>query len=121
MRFLLIAFALLMLPSVSQAQPLSQSMAQCSGLFHGVGKMMSDPARAEKLDKAGMVWRAAAITQAEAEGRDDPAGWVAIHQRASFDDWRGRGKMAAFSQDFRDWAGYCRSLGKAKGIKTTLE
>ncbi|QPZ92176.1 hypothetical protein [Thioclava electrotropha] len=120
MRILFTCFFLVAVPGLSVAQPLSQSMAQCSGLFHGVGTMMSDPARAEKLDRAGMIWRGAAIKQAEAEGRADAAIWVAGHQRESFDDWRGRGKMAAFSQDFRDWASYCRKLGKAKGIKTDL-
>ena len=64
---------------LASAQPLSQSMAQCSGFYHGVGEMMSDPSRAERLEILGTKWRAAAIVEAGAEGRADPVDWVSYN------------------------------------------
>ncbi|TNF15697.1 MAG: hypothetical protein EP320_03685 [Rhodobacteraceae bacterium] len=116
MRRSILAVVLVTLPFTAQAQLLSQSMAQCSGLFHAMSTFMSDPARAEKLDKAAIAWRAAAVSQAQGEGHIDPAGYVARYQRESYEDWRGRGKLSAFSEDFRDWAKYCNSLAKSKGL-----
>ncbi|KEO55954.1 hypothetical protein [Thioclava pacifica] len=119
MRRLILAVVVTALPIAAQAQPLSQSMAQCSGLFHAVSTFMSDPVRAQTLDEAGIAWRAAAVLQAQEEGQADPAGHVARYQRESYDDWRGRGKLAAFSEDFRDWTKYCSSLAKSKGLRIT--
>ena len=117
MRPFILCLPFVALPVMGAAQPLSQSMAQCAGLVHSLATMTRDAQTTAKLDALGVKWRAAAIAQAEAEGRPDPAGYVAGYQRASYDDWRGRGKVATLSQDFRDWTSYCRALAKARDIK----
>ena len=104
------------LAGAAEAQPLSQSMAQCAGLMNALGALTSDPERVEKIDRVAVKWRAAAILQAQDEGRGQPAEFVGLHQSSSYDDWRGRGKLAVLSQDFRDWVAYCGSLAKARGL-----
>ena len=103
------------------AQPFSQSMAQCAGLFEGVRNVISKPENLAKLDAAAAAFSLAAVDQARAEGQDDPEAWVAQHQGEMRAEWEAYGALAAFSQDFVDWTDYCRSFADDRGIDMSFD
>lgn len=103
------------------AQPYSQSMAQCAGLYEGVRGVISKPGNLAKLDAAAAAFSEAAVAEARAEGQEDPEGWVETHQSAMREEWAAYGGMAAFSKDFVEWAGYCRAFGEDRGIDVDFD
>jgi hypothetical protein len=111
----------LALAGPAAAQPYSQSMAQCAGLYEAVRTSVSRPENLASLDAAAATFVRAALAQAQAEGQGDPAGWVRQHRDAMRADWLARGELAAFSQDFRDWTAYCRALAADHGIELGLD
>ena len=116
-----ILLLLLVQSGPATAQPFSQSMAQCAGLYEAMATLLSKPGDRAKLDAAAAAFSSAALTEAESEGQDDPAAWVAQHRDGKRADWEARGTLAALSQDFRDWAGYCRSFAAERGIEIRLD
>ena len=50
------------------------------------------------------------------EGQFYPDFFVETAFRAAFDDWRGRGRLVALTEEFEDWTAYCRSLAEARGL-----
>ncbi|MCB1338251.1 MAG: hypothetical protein KDK10_12620 [Maritimibacter sp.] len=107
--------------SPAAAQPFSQSMAQCAGLYEALSALISTPDRKAKLDAAAAIFTETAWTEAEAEGQSDPAAWVDGHRRAMRDDWTAKGRGAVFSQDFLDWTGYCNRFATSRGIELNLD
>ena len=107
--------------SADASQPISQSMAECAGLVLAMSGFMDagDP-RADQMLRLAGVWTEAAIAQAEAEGHRDAVPRIAAFKKAKYDEWTDRGPMSVFSSDFKDWAGYCRALGKSRGLDIDL-
>jgi hypothetical protein len=116
LRFLSFLAVILSVAGPVAAQPFSQSMAQCAGLFEGVRNVISKPENLAKLDAAARAFSQAAVVEARAENREDPAAWVAQHQSEMRAEWEAYGGLAAFSQDFIDWTGYCRAFADDRGI-----
>ncbi len=121
LRFLSFLAVILAVAGPVAAQPFSQSMAQCAGLFEGVRNVISKPGNLEKLDAAAAAFSVAAVEQARAEGQADPEAWVAQHQGEMRTEWEAYGGLAAFSQDFVDWVDYCRSFADDRGIDMSFD
>ena len=120
MRRIFLAGVIAATPALAQ-QPYSQSMAECAGLFAFALDHVNRPDRVSRLEAAVDTWMTAAENQADAEGRENPETYVADAMQAKYADWSGRGQLAVLSQEFRDWADYCRSFGRAQGIETDLD
>ena len=121
MRFCSFLVLTLLLSGPELAQPFSQSMAQCAGLYDAVGGFLSRPDRKAKLAVAAAAFGAAAVAEARTEGQDDPEGWVQGHRDAMRADWETRGKWSAFSAEYRDWTAYCAKFAKDRGIDLDLD
>lgn len=102
------------------AQPFSQSLAQCAALYDVAGTHVRTPERAARLDAAAETMFAAALEQAAAEGRADPRDYATGHRASQAATWVERGARFVFSRDFVDWAAYCRSFAKSRGIALDL-
>ncbi len=120
-RFLSFVAAVLAGTGPAAAQPFSQSMAQCAGLYEAAGTMVASEDNRAKLAWAAAAFSEAARVQAGAEGQDDPGAWVNRHQDAMRADWLARGTPAVLSQDFRDWTSYCRKFAKDRGIELVVD
>ena len=97
--------------SPAAAQPFSQSMAQCAGLYEALSALISTPDRKAKLDAAAAIFTETAWTEAEAEGQSDPAAWVDGHRRAMRDDWTaknfpGGGERAGWKEFHDEFLSY---------------
>lgn len=106
----------LALAGPARAQPFSQSMAQCAGLYGGLTDKVTFPDRKATLRAFEAIYYEAALNEAQAEGQSDPETWVDTHYTAAFDDWAERPLAVAVSQDFIDWAAYCAKFAKSRGI-----
>lgn len=104
------------LPGLAAAQPYSESMADCAAFYQNAAQWMRSDEKAETLLEATRVWHAAALDQAQREGRPLSADalWDRIDGKTA--DLEARGSMFLMSEDFRDWASYCRKFGKSQGI-----
>lgn len=120
-RFPCLAAALVTVATPLAAQPYSQSMAECAGIYEGVRGAVRDRADLDRLDAAADAFATAAIARARAEGRTDPEAWVAGHRGVMRAHWADRGAVAAFSRDFADWTDYCRSFATDRGIDPGLD
>jgi len=112
---LVLAFVLLA-ATPATAQPYSKSMAECAGLFAFGYDNVSDARAAQLYEHGRNKWIIAAVTQAEAEGIADPAGYVDDAMQAKYDEWVAGGLLIVFSEEFGDWIDYCRSFAGAQGI-----
>lgn len=119
-RTLSVALAVTVAPSVIVAQPFSTSMAQRAGLYGGVSQHLTKPENLEKFASAEAAFYLAAIEQAKTEGRKKPVDAIDAEYGAAWDDWAGRNAFGLMSQEFRDWAEYCRKFAKDRGIDTGL-
>lgn len=91
-------------------QPIYVSMAECAGLMQALTDQIETRSpRRDRLVGAAENWARAAHAEA---GHDVSA---LIAQKASH--WRDRGLAVVFTEEFKDWAGYCRSLARHKGLK----
>jgi hypothetical protein len=118
MRSLFLIIAVL-IPSGSAAQPYSNSMADCAGIYQNAAQWVTTDSAAGQMMYATTQWADAAIAQAEGEGVDNPeqSMWPRIDQRTT--EWEARGSGVYFTQEFRDWMQYCRSFAKNQGINIT--
>ncbi|PUB19199.1 hypothetical protein [Yoonia sediminilitoris] len=98
------------------AQPYSQSMAECAAFFSSWRSSIQREENLENLEIAENRWLSAAYAQAQAEGVEKPQAYTADIFVAKRDEWIEKGGMAALTQDFKDWAAYCRSFGRDRGI-----
>ena len=104
------------LPGLAGAQPYSESMADCAAFYQNAAQWIRSDEKAETLLEATRAWHAAALNQAQREGRplNEDALWDRIDGKTT--DLEARGSMFLMSEEFRDWAGYCRKFGKSQGI-----
>lgn len=121
MKTRILALAAATLAAPAAAQPFSQSMAQCAGLYAAMSELISRPDRKAKLDAAAQAFDAAALRQAENEGQDDPEAWVTRHRVSMYDTWAGKGAGAVFGQEFRDWTAYCYKFARNRGIELEFD
>jgi adenylosuccinate lyase len=92
-------------------------MVECAAIFAAVARLGErhgrDATEIVAALKAEADFRASATDQAKAEGRDDiPAGL-----RAEMDaKWDDRVSSLLHLGETSDWIGYCRALGRERGI-----
>ena len=104
-------------PSALVAQPYSQSMAECAGLYQNAAQWVkTDASSGELLALAGQ-WAKAAVKQAKHERINDAETTILQHIDATTVEWEEKGPSAFMSQDFRDWTSYCRSFAKHMKLK----
>lgn len=77
--------------------------------------MQSDD-KAEQIMVNARRYHAAAVAQSRVEGRAVAGDemWTRIDAKTA--RWEGGGAGFVFSQEFRDWAGYCRKLASHTGV-----
>ncbi len=104
-------------PSLAVAQPFSESMADCAALNQNAAQWVSTDEKADKLIYAANQWAEASLKQAKVEGREltRDSLWTLIDQKTVA--WEDRGAAFFLSQDFRDWAAYCRAFAKDRGVQ----
>lgn len=96
------------------AQPVSWGMAQCSALMAVMERHVTQQPHKGHLADASQSLFQAAVTQAQAEGRD-PSELGAV-QAVKRDEWVAMGFSLAFDAEFRDWTDYCKGLARAYGV-----
>jgi len=103
-------------PITAIAQPYSESMMECAALSQNLAQRIDDDGEAFFMMTATNQWAKAALVQAEKEGRDldDTALWVLIDAKTAV--WKEKGWVFFLSQEFRDWASYCRKFAKHVGV-----
>ncbi|WP_425039057.1 hypothetical protein [Primorskyibacter sp. S187A] len=104
---------------VAASQPISESLVQCAQLFDLSNRQSGKAAMNEKghtLKALAESYMQAAETQAQTEGQGDPAAYVAAMAKRKAQLWDGKGRLYVFSEEFRDWARYCRKLGRHIGV-----
>lgn len=116
LRKLAISLALIT-PSATQAQPYSESMADCASVYQNAAQWVRTDESAEKLMVVARRWHAAAVAQSQAEGRriSETAMWDKIDSKT--EEWEAKGAVFAFSEEFRDWTSYCRKFAKHTGVE----
>ncbi|HCQ65142.1 MAG TPA: hypothetical protein DIU07_08270 [Rhodobacteraceae bacterium] len=114
--FLSFPAAILAVAGPVAAQPFSQSMVQCAGLFEAVQKMVPGHESITKIEAAAAAFSQPAVAQARAEGQDDPQAWVERHRGEMRTEWDAHGGLKVFSQDFVDRTDHCRALADDRGI-----
>ncbi|RKF16961.1 hypothetical protein D6850_05390 [Roseovarius spongiae] len=113
--------ALVVAPGMASAsQPISESFVQCAQLYDLSNRY--DPSRrsTEKgamLEQAAAKFMTGAQSEARKEGRSDVSEYLAHMAETKAADWDAKGRSYVFTQDFRDWMSYCRSLARSRGIK----
>ena len=100
-------------------QPISASLVDCGILSSFTA--LHEPARRESakgrvLTRISEAFFAAAERQAAEEGQIDPAAYVQGTRTEKAQDWRARGIGFGVTGEFRDWLGYCQSLGTAREV-----
>ncbi len=103
-------------------QPISESMVDCAAIFSASNRWFPEKAGGEKglaLAHAANRFLEAAMHEATAERRDDPAGFVADLLPQKEAAWDEKGMTFPFTQEFRDWADYCRALARDRKIDLT--
>lgn len=113
-------FALFAIPLPVQAQPYSTSMAQCAGLYDALTRLMTSVEKQESLAVAASRYLGSARAQAMREGRSDAEKAVEATYSSTRDEWIAKGARIVFSQEFHDWAAYCRSFAQDQGIDLGL-
>ena len=121
LRFLSFLAVIVSVAGPVAAQPFSQSMAQCAGLFEAVQRMVPEHESIAKIEAAAAAFLEAAVTEARAEGQDDPEAWVERHRDEMRAEWEEYGGLKVFSQDFVDWTDYCRSFADDRGIDMSFD
>lgn len=109
------------LVGTAQAQPFSESMADCAAQMQNAAQWVQSQDKSDALIYAARQWADAAQAQAEAEGASlsDSQLWTKIDGKTEVIEEKG---MAYFlTQDWRDWASYCRKFAKSRGIKIQAE
>lgn len=100
-------------------QPISESLVDCGILSSFTA--LHEPMRRESekgrfLARISEAFYAAAEREAEEEGRLDPVGYVQGTRAQKAESWKARGLGFGVTGEFRDWLGYCQSLGKDRDV-----
>lgn len=116
MRRLLFATVFVM-PTAAGTQPFSESMADCASLYQNAAQWVKTDESADKMMYAAIQWADAAVVQSKAEGNavSSDAIWQRIDGKT--EKWEAKGGRVFFSQEFRDWAQYCRKFAKDRGVR----
>ncbi|MEO1239044.1 MAG: hypothetical protein AAFW64_05165 [Pseudomonadota bacterium] len=95
-------------------------MADCAALHQNAAQWVRSDDASDRLMGAARAWAAAAVAQAEREGRSIPqsAMWEQID--AKTDAWEAKGAQLFHSTEFADWTAYCQSFAQNQGINTGL-
>jgi len=112
----LIAATVMCIPLAATAQPYSASMTDCASLYQNMAQIVRSEQDAYRMMYSVNMWAEAAVVQAKAEGRTTTfeATWEEIDQKT--EAWQAKGKLFFFSEEFRDWAAYCRKFAKHTGV-----
>ncbi len=100
-------------------QPISESLVDCAALFTISNRAFperSDAGKGRVLEQFRETLLAAAELRARSEGRKDPSGYVCELEAEKDALWDARGAFFVFSEEYRDWARYCRALSDHLGI-----
>ena len=112
-----LAFGLVVLsPAMAVAQPFSESMADCAAQMQNAAQWVQSQDKSDALIYAARQWADAAQTQAGTEGNPltDAQLWAKIDGKTKAIEAKG---MSYFlTQDWRDWAAYCRKFAKAQHV-----
>ena len=110
--------ALALAPAGQAGQTISKNMVECAALMDVASLHVSDPERLAELNRAATVWALSAAEQAKREG--GLAGDLSLAFTARKRAWLEAGAGFAFSQEFRDWASYCRALAMRYDVDVGL-
>lgn len=112
----LILLAALMGAGGAQAQPFSESMAECAAFYQNAAQWVETKASSDKLIMAARRFANAAVIQSGAEGTPlaEPGMWQKIDGKTEV--WEAKGQAFFMTEEFRDWASYCRSFASDRGI-----
>jgi hypothetical protein len=119
-RLLLVIPLCLGLPeSATAAQPISESFVECAQLFDLSNR--AHPSRRDTENGAMLRYAAeqmmsGAHAEAETEGRKNIPAYLEQMAQDKACKWDEKGGLYVMTQDFRDWAAYCRSLAQSRGI-----
>lgn len=116
---LLLWLTVLILPTSAGSQPYSESMADCASVYQNAAQWVRTDESADKMMHAAIQWANAAVEQSHTEGKPmtSDAVWQKIDGKTA--RWEAKGSAVFFSQDFRDWAQYCRKFAKDRGVTFT--
>ena len=120
MRVFGIVLAMAVIATSAEArQPISESLVDCGILSSFTA--LHEPTRRDSekgrfLARISEAFFAAAEQQAAAEGQLDPAGYVRGTRVDKAQSWKAKGLGFGVTGEFRDWLGYCQSLGTARDV-----
>ena len=105
--------------SANARQPISESLVDCGILSSFTA--LHEPSRRESekgrfLARISDAFYAAAEKQAQDEGQLDPAGYVQGTRAQKAQTWKAKGLGYGVTGEFRDWLGYCQSLGTDRNV-----
>lgn len=102
--------------SASASQPISESMVQCAALYGTASDWVQGDSHSARLQRAAGAFVIAAQAQAVQEGKSNPSEYVEDMWGYKNATWGVKGKAYVFTQDFRDWTGYCKALARDRDI-----
>lgn len=107
------------LPNANAKQPISESLVDCAAIF-SISTRAFPERKTEKtiaLKEAEKRLTRAARDRAVSEGRSQPDKYIKSLTLEKQQKWDDKGTQFLFSEEFRDWAAYCRSLSKRLNIR----
>ena len=115
----IVLVAAAMATTANARQPISESLVDC-GLLSSF-TALHEPSRRESekgrfLARISDAFYAAAERQAAEEGQLDPAGYVQGTRVQKAQTWKAKGLGYGVTGEFRDWLGYCQSLGTDRNV-----
>ncbi|MEX0309064.1 MAG: hypothetical protein AB3N17_02345 [Tateyamaria sp.] len=119
MKRLILALCLAVPTSVSAGQPVSESLVQCAQLFDTSNRLHPSyrtSGNGQKLAALAERFMDAAAREAKREGQSSVRPYLRSHasQKAAYWDAKGEGYL--FTDNFQEWARYCRTLGQNRGV-----
>lgn len=119
MRVLIVSLALMLPVPALAGQPISESLVQCAQLFDISNRLFPENRNSEKGQALAALsdrFVAAAKDEAYREGRRDAPRYVRVQSMAKAALWDAKGPRFVMTDEFREWAQYCRALGESRGI-----
>lgn len=101
-------------------QPVSESFVECAQLFdlsNRADRSRRDTEKGAALQYAAKQMMSRAHAEASAEGRQNIDVYLEETARDKACKWDEQGPLYVMTQDFRDWAAYCRSLARSRGLR----
>lgn len=120
MKTLILSVVLGLIAAPTEAgQPISESFTECAVLYDTSNRWFPKRRGSEKgaaLDCASAAMMEGAAREAAREGRGDVARYLARVEASKIEKWDRRDTTLVFTQEFRDWMGYCGKLAESRGI-----